>query len=342
MLSPLIAASDEAVAAYAFSATLAVQDITGLAASGVTASHVAKRLEGSAESSSYLFALAGRHAPRPLGPLGYPVLTQEDLYDVHAWVFVSLPLLEDTGVIEANVTLDAAIAPLPGEEAPREPWEGALSLIDALSNRLTRPIRHLWVTHAVGAPAPPAVELSGYSPAYVEAQGMFPVADLPAGTCDVVEGMAFSRDDTLSLQHILTSSSAHYPRGELTLDTVTWDAARLRDAHARLNDRGGTQLTALARDDDGRAVGLCEVVHYDSDAEEVCELGLVYVLPEHRRQGHGMDMLCSALAAAREKWPKVETCYCSYPAGDEAAETVARALGVDVVSGSTGWQRIPQ
>ena len=43
--------------AYAFSATLAIQDITGLATSGVSASHVRTRLVPSAESAAHLFAL---------------------------------------------------------------------------------------------------------------------------------------------------------------------------------------------------------------------------------------------------------------------------------------------
>lgn len=341
MLTPLILGSAhtddarEAVAAYVFSATLAIQDITGLASSGVTASHVAKRLEGSAESRSHLFALSSRTAPRPLGELGYPELTAEDLLDTEAWVFVSLPLLEDLGVIEAHVTLDAAIAPLPGGTVPPAPWESALSLLDALSTALGRPIRQVWVTGR----APSSLAEFGYTPAFTEVQAVFDVPELPAGPCDVVADMAFAAADLAGLRGVLTSSSRDYPRGELVMDTVEWDEARLRDAGARLLDRGGAQLTALARDCGGRVVGMAEVVHYDSDAENLCELGLIYVLPDQRRRGHGARMIRSALGAARERWPKVDTAYLSYPAGDPAAEAVAASLGAREVSTTTAWQR---
>ena len=80
----LVFRGPEAINAYVFSSTLAAQDITGLSTSGVSAAHVAKRLEGSAESLSYLFALTTREAPRPLGELGYPALSPDDLLDVEA------------------------------------------------------------------------------------------------------------------------------------------------------------------------------------------------------------------------------------------------------------------
>ncbi|MCP1387252.1 hypothetical protein M5J20_03495 [Corynebacterium sp. TA-R-1] len=165
--------AEAVIGAYAFSATLAIQDITGLATSGVTASHIAKRLEGSAESEALLFAITSRHALRPVTDLGYPELMEDDLLDIDAWVFISLPLLEDTGVVEANVTLDASIAPLPGEEVPAAPWHGAFTLIDDLSTHLARPTRQLWVTHPVGDWTPPGAQEFGYAAAFREDQAVF-------------------------------------------------------------------------------------------------------------------------------------------------------------------------
>lgn len=342
MLHPLLVGrpgtpdAEAAIASYVFSATLAIQDITGLTASGVSAPHVATRLKGSAESRSMLFALSSRHAPRPLSELGYPLFGAEDGLDVEAWVFVSLPLLEDFSVIEAHVTLDASVAPLPGDPIPPQQWHGALSLLDALSTALDRPIHQVWVTGA----APAALPARGYEAAFTEAQAVFPVPDSPLPwSCDVVDDMNFSPADRSALQGLLTSSSADYPRGGLVMDTVIWDDARLRDAAARLADRGGSQITALARDGGGRVVGMAEVVHYSSDSANLCELGLVYVLPGHRRAGHATRMLRCALAAARRRWPEVDTSYLSYPAGDPAAEAVAAALGAREVSVTTAWQR---
>mgnify|MGYP002716651511 CR=1 FL=1 len=116
------------------------------------------------------------------------------------------------------------------------------------------------------------------------------------------------------------------------------DLARIRDAGARLNDRGGAQLTGLAYVD-GEIVGLCEVVRYASDNPKVCELGLVYVLPGHRGRGIGSNMLRASLEQAMHVWEDVETVYCSYPADAPAAKAVMRALDAEVVSATTAWQK---
>lgn len=227
MLTPLLhvprPGSDTAeavVGAYAFSATLAIQDITGLATSGVTASHIAKRLEPSAESEALLFALVDREALRPVTDLGFQELTEEDIQFAEAWVFVSLPLLEDLGVIEANIVFDAAVAPLPGEEWPTAPWAKALSLLDDLSHLLSRPIRHIWVTHAPGDFDPPEVVSFGYARAFREDQATFNVAQIENlasrgdVSLEVVEGPGFSAQraahagETAQFSHLLTA-----PRG---------------------------------------------------------------------------------------------------------------------------------
>lgn len=361
MLTPLIHAhgsrdSDEVVGAYVFSATLAIQDITGTAYSGVTASHMSKRLEGSAESDALLFALTSAAAPRPIGPLSYPVIHESDLADIAAWVFISLPLLEDTGVIEATVTLDASIAPLPGEYIPREPWVGALSLIDDLSHRLSRPIRHTWVTHSGDShPGEPQVEpelsLSrhGYAPAYREAQMTFPLDTLPpctspahsAASVSVVRNMDFDPTDLPSLRALLSASSREHPRGELILDDVDWTEQRLRDASARLMDRGGTQLTAVAHSSDGpggHVIGMAEAVHYDADDDRLMEIGLVYVHPGDRGRGVAKHMLRDLLAAAKQEWPKAETAYASYPTESEPAIALLEPFNPDILSFATAWQ----
>lgn len=356
---------DAVVGAYAFSATLAIQDITGLATSGISASHVAKRLEGSAESQAYLFALTSREALRPVTELGYPELTDDDLLDIDAWVFISLPLLEDLGVIEANVILDASIAPLPGEDVPREPWEGAFTLIDALSHRLTRPTRHLWVTHAPGEWELPGAREQGFTPAFREDQAVL-TADAPAALAalsaetaataevTVAEGPGFAgftapadaaSEDAVQFAALLTAASRGYPRGELALEPIEWDLARITDAGARLMDRGGNQLTGVARvvAEDGsgsrRTVGLCEAVHFVSDSDAVCELGLIYVLPEFRGRGIGQALIRETVSAARSKWEGLETVYVSSPAESAPADAILDALGAQVVSSTTAWQK---
>ncbi|EFK53771.1 GNAT family N-acetyltransferase [Corynebacterium genitalium ATCC 33030] len=352
MLTPLIYAhggrdSGDVVGAYVFSATLAIQDITGSPYSGVSAAHMAKRLEGSAESEAFLFALTDLQAPRPLGPLGYPEVHVDDLADIAAWVFISLPLLEDTRVIEATVTLDAAVAPVPGsgEPVPREPWVAALSLIDALSASFDRPIRQVWVTHSGEPLVEPELSLTshGYSAAYHEAQATFSLGAVAAEAAgpgiSVVRNMGFNPDDLPSLRALLSGSSRDYPRGDLILDSINWTEQRLRDASARLMDRGGTQLTAVAHAPDGKVIGMAEAVHYDVDDDRLMELGLIYVLPEYRGQGAAKRMLENLLAAAKTEWPKVETAYASYPAESEPAARLLRPLSPEIISYATAWQK---
>lgn len=397
--------SDYVVGGYAFSATLAIQDITGLATSGVTAAHIAKRLEPSAESESYLFAIAEPTGPRPVTDLGFAEFSPLDLDSVQAWVFVSLPLLDDRGVIEANFTFDSEIAPMPGDPVPEEPWHAALLLIDALSARLSRPTRQIWVTHEPGSADPPALREHGYAPAFTEDQATFAwpaaatggagssagaagsaggpaagaagfaggsaagaagAAGRPAAIT-VVRGPGFSpaggswptrtapAGEAEQFSALLTSASKNYPRGELVLEPIEWDLPRIADAGARLSDRGGAQLTGVARVRAGgggtggaagaggeagsRIVGMCEAVHYHSDDRKVCELGLVYVLPEYRGRGIGTALVRETLDAAAEAWEGLETVYCSYPAGSGAAEAMMRSLGARVVSSTTAWQK---
>lgn len=350
MPTPLIYAhggrdSGDVVGAYAFSATLAIQDITGSPYSGVSAAHMAKRLEGSSESEALLFAVTDLQAPRPLGPLGYPEVRVDDLTEIAAWVFISLPLLEDTRVIEATVTLDATIAPLPGEPVPCEPWVAALSLIDALSASLSRPIRQVWVTHSGEPLTEPELSLTshGYSAAYHETQAMFSLDAVAPAAPDpgisVVRNMSFAPDDLPSLRALLSKSSRDYPRGDLILDSIDWTEQRLREASARLMDRGGTQLTAVAHAPDGEVIGMAEAVHYDSDDDRLMELGLIYVLPEHRDRGAAQLMLNGLIAAAKTEWPKIETVYASYPADSEPAARLLRPLSPKIISSATAWQK---
>ena len=341
------------VGGYAFSATLAIQDITGLATSGVSAAHISKRLEPSAESEALLFGLTSSQHLRPVTDLGYPELFAEDLDFLDAWLFVSLPLLEDRGVIEANFTFDSELAPLPGEPVPDAPWESALKLLDDLSARLSRPTRQLWVTHALDAEEPPHVRKFGHQAAFREDQGTFSISAIE-GLPDavdtenvefaVIEGPGFfsrrkaGADEVQQFSRLLTAASRDYPRGELVMDTIEWDLERIRDAGARLQDRGGAQLTGLAYVG-GVIVGLCEVVRFLADDAKVCELGLVYVLPEHRGRGIGSAMLRATLKRAKEIWEDLETVYCSYPADSPAANAIMRGLDAEVVSSTTAWQK---
>lgn len=86
-------------------------------------------------------------------------------------------------------------------------------------------------------------------------------------------------------------------------------------------------------------VGLCEAVHYTSDTDTVCELGLIYVLPAYRGRGIGEALIRDTVAAARARWEKLDTVYLSYPADSAPAQGIAASLHADTVSSTTAWQR---
>lgn len=347
MLYPLIVGtadpSHPAVAAYAFSVTLAIQDITGEPNSGVSAAHLAKRLEDSEESLALLFALCSKTAPRSLGAFGYPVLTEDDVYDVEGWVLVSLPLLEDVDVLEANVTVDASIAPLPGEEPPAHVWQSALELIDALSAMLSRPIRQIWVTEAPGAPEHPFLRDADYSPAHCEFQATIDAESIPGPeeetACEIVKDMNFDQADLPHFLATLRESAAKYPRGSLLLEPVQWSPTRLRDAAARLKDRGGSQITAVPRDASGTPVGLAEVAKFDNDADSVAEVGLVYVREDNRGIGLGERALASVLSAGCCVWPEIKQFYVSYPVPEPGEHHLLARYSPTVISQATAWQK---
>ena len=173
--------------------------------------------------------------------------------------------------------------------------------------------------------------------------------------------MNFDRADLPPFRALLTAASQDYPRGDLVLDTVEWTEQRLRDAGARLMDRGGNQITMIAFTDRAscgegpsdssedepnarskrvrKAIGLAEAVHYDSDDDSLMELGLVYVLPEYRNAGVGTALVEAALEAAKSQWLGVGTGYSSYPSRSDAADAIVSKYGAETISATTAWQK---
>ena len=204
---------------------------------------------------------------------------------------------------------------------------------------------------------------AGYAQAFREDQAVFEadaveklaaLKDLAASefSIKVAEGPGFAgfeapigsdSRDAAGFGALLSAASRDYPRGELQLEPIEWDLQRITDAGARLKDRGGAQLTGIALASGERQyVGLCEAVHYTHDSDAVCELGLIYVLPEFRGRGIGEALVRETVSAARKHWEDLKTVYVSYPAESAGAQAIAVRLGASVVSSTTAWQRLPR
>ncbi|WIM66793.1 GNAT family N-acetyltransferase [Corynebacterium breve] len=351
MLHPVVlarptrgAGASSALNQYAFSGTLAVQDITCDFTSGTSASRVATRLSGSAESDAFLFALCTTPVgPRQTGAFGFPEIPSTgggpDV-DASAWVFISLPLLEDLRVLEANITLDASIAPLPGEwsEEASDAWEASLSLVDDLSAKLQRHIRQVWVTHSPGVACPREIESAGYRRAFTELQAKVRLADAVA-QAHLAYDLKFPDSVAHEMATLYTAASAGLPRGELILDTIAWSPQRIIDASKRLRDKGGEQITAYDVVG-GHVVAFSEVMRFAGAEESVIELGATYVLDGFRGRGFGRKVMMAAIQEARKRWPEVSVGYTSYPAASKEISHLNKELGEEVISATTAWQKL--
>lgn len=335
---------------YAFSSTLAIQDITGDVTSGQSAKRMAVRLAGSNESDAFLFALCDSPpGPRPTGAFGFPEVASTgesaDPIDAAAWLVVSLPLLEDRAVLEAHITVDSSLAPLPGEPWDadvREAWDSALALIDELSNHLSRPVGQLWLTHnAAGHDEDSRAGLvgHGYVPAHMEYQATLDVTTAqPAGPVEIAYDMEFPVNLQDEMAAIYTEASENLPRGELLLETIHWTPQRVRDAAGRLRARGGEQITAFVVREE-RIVAFSEAMRFRDAEESVIELGATYVAEGFRGQGLGRDVMMGVLDEATRRWPAARTGYTSYPAQVGAIAALNKELGETIISATTAWQK---
>ena len=102
------------------------------------------------------------------------------------------------------------------------------------------------------------VEGPGFAGALGSQGGMHGIPGAPGAPSEQQSAAARSRE-TAQFSALLTAASRDYPRGDLQMDTIEWDLQRITDAGARLMDRGGQQLTGVARvtSDDGENIIVC-------------------------------------------------------------------------------------
>ncbi|WP_231910171.1 GNAT family N-acetyltransferase [Corynebacterium cystitidis] len=343
----------EAVSAYAFSSTLSIQDITGDPTSGTTASRLVVRLQGSEESDALLFALcASPPGPRPTGRFGLPEIPSTgdagQPLDYAAWVMISLPLLEDLHVIEAHITMDSSIAPLPGQPwdaEVHEAWQAALDLVDTLAHHTARPIRQLWITHPPDTPGP---NIPGYHRAHTEYQAKLDLSvatDAQGSWADSVtlaDDMNFGPDIRESMSDMYRLASEQLPRGDLVMDTIQWTPQRIAQASSRLADKQGEQITALITDpsDSTAVIAFSEVTRFAGAESRVVELGATFVRHQWRGQGLGRSAMMSAVSQAQQRWPETRVGYTSYPEGVPQVEALNASLNGEIISATTAWQKL--
>ncbi|GAB3941399.1 GNAT family N-acetyltransferase [Corynebacterium tapiri] len=312
------AAECDLLRTFVFSSNLAAQELTGDAAASVDIERVITRLKGSDESRAVLLAALEAPSLGDLGELGLPVVRGEA--DALGFVWLTLPLLEDTDTLELDVVLAPDLLPLPGEELEPEAREVTEALIDASLHAAPlfgRVRLQWWTDRAPGGEWEEQVTVAQY------------VVDLSAVQLGAATEHSVLRDldcgeHTHDVCRLLSIFSEDEDTGKLVTEPIRWDAERLRGARERLLDRRDRDLIVLLRDSAGRALALAQATHHEGTT--VAELGAVVVERDQRGHGHGRQALDALLHSMHLHWPHIEHLYAAVNAQDAAALAQLNAL----------------
>lgn len=333
---------------FVFDANLAAQEASGDPAASGSPRRVLQRLQGSAESVTYLFGLTTA-AIGTAGELGLPVISAAEPspeIDFDGFIHISLSLLEETDNADIECVLAADLLPLPGEELEPE----ALGVTRALAREALRLTRQLGRKNAqVGMLYPPDADHT-YDPMsqaylelgfhhkhaerqmYVDIQPTAPVLGAQVWPdYDIPEELL---DDVLRL---LTVASADAVYGDLSVEPIVWTRQRLKAAHARLRSRKAHTLLIgiLER---GRVVALTELSRHGDADPEVCEWTLTVTDRDYRRRGLATRAKQHAQYAVAHHWPTVRRAYCSVAQAAPAMNALYARLGAHVISASSAYE----
>ncbi|WP_345712460.1 GNAT family protein, partial [Kineococcus glutinatus] len=131
---------------------------------------------------------------------------------------------------------------------------------------------------------------------------------LPAGRLDALEAGALPHAAGYRLRSwrgpcpaggeaavaaLMARMSTDAPRGGLSVEPETWDAARVRAGEERFGAQGRRWWTAVAEAPDGRLVGYTQLVHGRDEPERLWQWDTL-VVREHR--GHRLGLLLKVAA----------------------------------------------
>lgn len=323
---------------FCFTQNLAAQEASGDRLASVSVERVLTRLQGSTESDALLLALVDDSLTpvlAPVGDLGVPVLPatddERDL-EVAAFAYLSIPLLEELRVVEAELVLDAGYLPLPGEELDADAVAVRAELmrgVEEVCRALGRDVLQLWSDQGAPEHYGPAVTVHQYALRVAS-----PSSRVPHGFSVRVAGNYAPVD---GLSTLLSTASADADHGSLHTEPVRWTGDRLREAAGRLAARGEQQLMILLVDGSGTARALCEFTAHVGADPTVAELGVVAVDRDFRGRGLGHAVLAAGLA---NLWPEVRTVYASAAASDTATARLLAPYSPELLTSATAWQRI--
>lgn len=324
----------DVVRTFAFLSNLMAQEATGDRRASVTVDRVLTRLAGSEDSDAILLALIDEPVLAPVGPLGLPQLPSsgdDRSFDVAAFAYLSVPLLEERRVLEVELVYDVTYLPLPGEELASEGAEVQAELlagVEKYAKFLDRDILQLWSDRPV----------PGFERAVTVTQWVLdrPTPLSPHRPVQLVENYALSGRTALEVAGLLTVASADANYDGLYTETATWDPQRLQQAAARQRHRGERNLLALLKDEDGRVHALAEFTGHAEADTTIAELGVVAVRRDARGNGLGSAVLAAGIASLD---PEITRLYASAATTDAATARLLAPYRPETLASTTCWQR---
>lgn len=324
----------EDIVDYVFASNLAAQEAVGDMAASQSVERVDNLLAGSPQLASTLHYVEGC-----------------------GWVLCSFPLVEDTAVVEVDITLEPDLQPLPGEDYAPEEEAAFVRLLHCarelpLSHELGRGRQwaHMWFFEP-GAPARDALLLGeGLKKVSVEVQGYVPIPDvglagampgaLAGGLASGLELVVLEDFEycpaTEALIPLLEEASRDIAYGFSAHEVETWSPKRLRDLRDHYAEIHTEVVTAVLMQA-GRAVGMSQISRAVGSIDQIAEQGTTVISHELRGKGVGLKLKRAALVAARERWG-IERVYTSNEERNLAARKLNQRLGFQEISRASGWE----
>lgn len=323
-----ILVGSEDIVDYVFASNLAAQEAVGDMAASQSVERVENLLAGSPQLKTRLHYVEGA-----------------------GWVLCSFPLVEDTTVVEVDITLEPDLQPLPGEDYAAEEKAAVVELVGcarelALADELGagRQWAHLWFFE----PGPPSrdalLEAQGLKKVSTEVQGYVPIPSGPVATgADLGDGveLVVLRDfeycpTTKALIPLLEEASRDTAYGFSAHEPEQWSPQRLKDVRDHYAEIHSEVITAVLMQGD-KAIGMSQISRAVGSIEGIAEQGTTVISASWRGKGLGIKLKRAALVAARERWG-VERVYTSNEQRNLAARALNRRLGFQEVSRASGWE----
>lgn len=332
----------DALRTLAFMANFAAQTIAGHADASRGVDELIDALAHPAPNSrTYLFAAANDEILGPLSQLGFPEISSTGTDaepEVLGWLSATIHTRDNTWSMDVSIELDVDLLEpcSPGEETVRF----LLSQAQQIAQSLGRSHLQLWLPHALDADHPylDQVRSLGFVRALDSTEYVIPLTNDRASDRVV----AFANEDfpeslVASVAELYNRASIDQPHGLLKVEPNSWSAASLAEATAHFRSLGTQNYHTLALDQGGAVIGLSEVWIHAGFSPEVAIQGLTYVLPEHRRQGLGLELKRSVMATAADAHPQLRRVYTSVADANAPMIELNRRLGATPVNAVSGW-----